>query len=288
VDRVKQAGIIGYPLGHSLSPAIHNAAYEAMGLDVHYEAWSTPPEDVGAAVARLRDEAYLGMNVTVPHKQAVVEFLDEVDETARKIGAVNTIVKQRDRLVGHNTDRAGYLRGLVEAGFNPKGKSVLIIGYGGAERAVAYALAEAGATSIAIAGRRTEAIAEAVEHLRATSPWPMNLDAVEGDERSLVYACQGADLIVNCTSVGMRHSPTEGSSPIPGHLINRGHWVSDVVYNPLETELLRQAREAGATVVAGLDMLVYQAAEAIELWTGQRAPVDVMREAAMVALGLKE
>jgi shikimate dehydrogenase len=285
---VKQAGIIGYPLGHALSPVIHTAAYEAMGLEVTYEAWSTPPEDVGAAVERLRSDDYLGMNVTVPHKQLVMQFLDEVDETARKIGAVNTVVKQNGKLVGHNTDRGGYMRALTEAGCAVKGKSVLILGYGGAERAVAYALAEAGATSMAIAGRRAEGIHEAVEHLRATAPFPISLEEVGAAERDLKYACDAADIIVNCTSMGMLHSPAEHESPVPGPMFNRGHWVSDIVYNPLETEFLRLAREAGAKPVAGLDMLIYQAAEAILLWTGREPPVDIMRTAAMRALGMLE
>jgi len=285
---MQRAGIIGYPLGHALSPMIHTAAYEAMGLDVSYEAWSTPPDEVGAAVERLRDDAYLGMNVTVPHKQAVMPFLDEVEESARKIGAVNTVAKQGGRLVGHNTDRGGYIRALIEAGCPVKGRSVLIIGYGGAERAVAYALAEAGATSIAIAGRRAEGIAEAIAHLRATAPFPMSLEEVAPGERPLKYACEAADLIVNCTSMGMLHSPAEHESPIPGTMFNRGHWVSDIVYNPPETEFLRLAREAGAKPVAGLDMLIYQAAEAIELWTGRTPPVDIMRLAAMRALGMTE
>ncbi len=137
------AAIIGYPLGHSMSPAIHNAAYRAMGLDLTFEAWSTPPEDVPAAVARLREPEMLGMNVTVPHKQAVMPLLDEVDATARAIGAVNTIVKQDGRLVGYNTDRYGFIRSLREAGCDPAGKHVVILGYGGSERAVAYGLAEA-------------------------------------------------------------------------------------------------------------------------------------------------
>jgi len=283
---VKQAGIIGYPLGHALSPVIHMAAYEAMGLDISYDAWSTPPEEVGAAVERLRGEDYLGMNVTVPHKQLVMQFLDEVDESARKIGAVNTVAKRNGKLVGYNTDRGGYIRALTEAGCAVKGKSVLIFGYGGAERAVAYALAEAGATSIGIAGRRAEGIHEAVEHLRATAPFPMNLDEVSPDE--LKYACNAADIIVNCTSMGMLHSPAEHESPVPGTMFNRGHWVSDIVYNPLETEFLHLAREAGAKPIAGLDMLIYQAAEAIELWTGRQPPVDIMRTAAMRALGMLE
>jgi shikimate dehydrogenase len=281
--------IIGHPLAHALSPVIHNAAYEAMGLDARYEGWETPPEEVGAAIERMRvNDEHQGMNVTVPHKQAVMQHLDEVEETAKAIGAVNTVEKRGGRLIGHNTDRSGYIRSLEEAGCRIKGKSVLIAGYGGAERAIAYGLAEAGATSISICGRRPEGVAEALAQLRATSPFPMNLDAVGEDDRELCAAVFAADIVVNCTPIGMLHSGTEGTSPIPGEFLQRGQWVSDAVYNPLETELLRQARERGAHAVDGLGMLIYQAADAIKIWTGKDAPVDIMRSAAMKALGFEE
>jgi shikimate dehydrogenase len=282
-------GIIGYPLAHALSPVIHNAAYEAMGLDACYEGWETPPEGVRAAVERLRnDEERLGMNVTVPHKQAVMQYLDEIDPTAKAIGAVNTVQKRNGRLIGHNTDRSGYMRSLLEAGCPVKGKSVLICGYGGVERAIAYAFAEAGVASIAICGRRPAGVAEAIAQLRATSPFPMNLDEVTEDERDLRMAVQSADIIVNCTPIGMLHSGTEGTSPVPGAMLQPGQWVSDAVYNPLETELLRLARERGAYAVDGLGLLIYQAADAIRIWTGREAPAAVMRAAAMKALGFAE
>ena len=282
-------GIIGYPLSHALSPVIHNAAYEAMGLDARYEGWNTPPEEVAAAVERLRArDDCLGMNVTVPHKQAVMQYLDEIEETARAIGAVNTVQKRNGRLIGHNTDRTGYIRSLVEAGCPIKGKSVLIIGYGGVERAIAYALAEAGAASIAICGRRPEGVAEALAQLRATSPYPMNLDSIADDGGALRQAVRAADIVVNCTPIGMLHTGTEGTSPVPSAMLQPGQWVSDAVYNPLETELLRLARERGAHAVDGLGMLIYQAADAIKIWTGREPPVDIMRAAAMKALGFAE
>jgi shikimate dehydrogenase len=280
------AAIIGYPLGHSMSPAIHNAAYKAMGLDLTFEAWSTPPANVPSAVARVREAEMLGMNVTVPHKQAVMPLLDAVDTTASAIGAVNTIVKQDGRLVGYNTDRYGFIRSLREAGCEPSGKHVVILGYGGSERAVAYGLAEAGAASISIAGRRPEGIAEAVEQLETTTPRPLAIGALYNDE-SLAMICARADLIVNCTPVGMRHTETEGTSPLPAQLLRPGIWVSDLIYNPLETELLRLAREADAHALNGLDMLVYQAAEAIRLWTGREAPVDIMKQAALDELAVR-
>jgi shikimate dehydrogenase len=281
--------IIGYPLAHALSPVIHNAAFAAMGLDARYEAWETPPDAVGAAVERFRGrEDCLGMNVTVPHKQAVMQYLDEIEDTAKAIGAVNTVQKRNGHLIGHNTDHSGYMRSLLEAGCPVKGKSVLIIGYGGVERAIAYAFAEAGVASIAIAGRRPEGITEALVQLRATSPFPMNLDAVEEGERELRMAVQAADIVVNCTPIGMLHAGNEGTSPVPGDMLQPGQWVSDAVYNPLETELLRLAGERGAHPVDGLGMLIYQAADAIKIWTGKEPPVDIMKAAALKALGYRE
>jgi shikimate dehydrogenase len=230
----------------------------------------------------------VGMNVTVPHKQSVMTWLNELDATARAIGAVNTIEKRNGVLTGHNTDRSGYIRSLREAGCDPRGMNVLVIGYGGAERAVSYSLAEAGVASISIAGRRPDGIAEAAGHLRAHSPAVLPINEVAPGDVPLADACAAADLIVNCTSVGMRHTAMEGASPVPGHMLRAGQWVSDAVYNPLETELLRLARAAGAHPVDGLGWLVYQAADAIEIWTGKQAPVDIMRAAALEAIGLKE
>lgn len=280
---MKHAGLIGYPLGHSISPVIHNAAYAAMGLDLLYDAWSTPPDEIGAAIERLRGPDYLGLQVTVPHKQAVMPFLDELDVTSQAIGAVNTIAKRDGRLIGHNTDRGGYIRSLREAGCEPAGQHVLILGYGGAQRAVAFGLAEAGAASIAIAGRRPDGIATAAAQLRAVSSVPVT--EVASGEEALAGATETATLIVNCTPLGMRHTDSEGASPLPGHLLRPGQWVSDAVYNPLETALLRLAREAGARPVDGLGMLLFQAVEAIEIWTGRRdVPVGEMRRAALSAL----
>jgi shikimate dehydrogenase len=285
---MKQAGLIGYPLGHSISPAMHNAAYEAMGMDARYEAWSTPPDEVEAAVKRLRGGDVLGMQVTVPHKQAVVPFLDSLDVTAKAIGAVNTILVEAGRLVGYNTDKYGYIRSLREAGCDPRGMRVLVLGVGGAERAVAYGLAEAGASSIALAGRNAERLRAAAEHFESTTPGGVPVTQVLWQDDAVVNACAGADLIVNCTPVGMRHTESEGNSPVPASALRPGLWVSDIVYNPLETELLRLARAAGANTVGGLDMLVYQAVEAIRLWTGREAPVDIMKKAALAALPVKE
>jgi shikimate dehydrogenase len=279
-----RAGIVGYPLGHSLSPVIHNAGFGALGLDVRYEAWPTPPEGLSEAVERLHGDDMLGMSVTIPHKQAVMARLDEVDAVASAIGSVNTVVKRDGRLIGYNTDKDGFLRPLHSAGCDPRGMNVLVLGVGGSERAVAYALAEAGAASIALAGRRPERVEAAAAHLEATSPRPVQVERVAWTEEALTRAAAAAGLVVNCTPVGMRHTPEEHESPLPAGALRSGLWVYDIVYNPLETELLHLARNAGAHAVAGLEMLAYQAAAQQVLWTGREPPVDIMIRAAEAVL----
>ena len=210
--------------------------------------------------------------------------LDDVDDLARRIGAVNTIVRDGDRLRGANTDAKGFLESLREyGGMNPSGADAVLVGAGGAARAAAHALAESGVGSLLIANRtakRAEALAAEVAALGVNARAVSLADAAFGD------ACGGADLIVNSTSVGMLHGPAEGASPVPDGAIRAGCVVYDMVYNPPGTPLLRAASDAGARAVGGLPMLVYQGAAAWEMWTGRAAPVGVMMEAARRALGL--
>jgi shikimate dehydrogenase len=277
--------IIGYPVGHSLSPAVYNATFPAMGIDATYEAWPTAPDEVEAAIERLRRDDMLGMNVTVPHKQAVMPLLDEIEPGAAAIGAVNCIRKQDGRLIGHNTDKYGFVRSLTDAGFNPTGKRALILGVGGSARAVCVGLIEAGCSSLTLAGRSPERVAELAAHLRRLAPGAEIAEAGWHDV-AFVAACDQAALVVNCTPIGMAHTEAETQSPLRPELLRPGLWVCDLVYNPLETVLLRQAREAGAHAVPGLEMLVLQAAESVRLWTGREPPLDIMRSAARRALGL--
>ena len=278
-----QAGIFGYPIGHSVSPAMHRAAFARAGVDAAYTAWQTPPDALADAVATLRADEYLGANVTVPHKRAVMAHLDEIDEAAREIGAVNTIVNKGGRLFGTNTDAYGFLESLrVESGFDPRGADATLIGAGGAARAAAYALADAGVRNLTIANRTPErAIALASEIAeRGVSARGIGLN-----DPDFAHACDGAALIVNSSSVGMLGGPAEGASPVPIGAIRRGCVVYDMVYNPMETPLLSQAADAGAQTVGGLPMLVHQGAAAWTLWTGQDAPIAAMFEAAKDALG---
>ena len=278
-----QTGIFGYPIEHSVSPAMHRAAFARAGVDAAYTAWQTPPDALADAIAKLRGDEYLGANVTVPHKRAVMAHLDEIDEAAREIGAVNTIVNRNGRLFGTNTDAYGFLESLrAESGFDPRGADATLIGAGGAARAAAHALAGAGVRNLTIANRTQERAAALASEIaeRGVSARGIGLD-----DPDFADACANAGLIVNSSSVGMLGGPAEGASPVPIGAIRRGCVVYDMVYNPMETPLLAQAADAGAQTVGGLPMLVHQGAAAWELWTGQDAPINAMFEAAKEALG---
>ncbi|MCY4654712.1 MAG: shikimate dehydrogenase [Dehalococcoidia bacterium] len=278
------AGIFGYPIRHSISPAMHNAAFAHRGIDAVYSDWETTPDDLAAGVSSLRGEDYMGANVTVPYKQAVMEHLDEIDDLATRIGAVNTIVNRDGRLMGSNTDALGFINSLrSEAGITVAGLEVALIGAGGAARAAAYALADERATSLAIANRTVERAESLADEISQTG---LEANAFSIDSREFLSACGRADLIVNSTSVGMLHGPAEGKSPIPVAVINSESVVYDMVYNPPDTPLLADAESAGARCVGGLPMLVYQGAAAWSRWTGREAPVEVMFGAAKKALDL--
>jgi shikimate dehydrogenase len=227
-------------------------------------------------VARLRQEDCVGANVTIPHKEAVVQWLDELGDSARKIGAVNTVVKRNGKLVGENTDAYGALQALSEAGFDPHAARAVILGAGGAARAVAFALAEAGAHSLTILNRTRVRAAALAEFLR--QQFPRLTLAVNSTE-----ALDVADLVVNATAVGT--APNVSETPLPvGHAVPHGAVAFDLVYRPAQTRFLRDAAAAGARTVGGLGMLVHQGAAAFKLWTGQ-APVAVMFDAVQQAMG---
>ena len=274
-------GLIGYPLGHSISPVFQQAAFDHLKLDIRYELWETKPEKLADTVRSIRDSGKLGSNVTVPYKQDVLSMMDELNEIAAEIGAVNTIVKRGRKLIGYNTDAEGFLRALESEGkFDPEGKRVTLIGAGGVARAIAFVLVRAGAISLTlfdIDRARADKLAESVRGARVT---------VLASDKGSAYeeAVGGVDLLVNCTPIGMKHSPTEGQSPVRAELISSSCFVYDVVYNPPKTALLEAAQRAGARMLGGLPMLVYQGVAAFELWTEKAAPVAVMMEKARRAL----
>ncbi|MDO8673292.1 MAG: shikimate dehydrogenase [Dehalococcoidia bacterium] len=279
-------GIIGFPLKHTISPVFQQAAFDHLHLDIRYEAWETEPQDLGKIVEQLRGNRYLGMNVTVPFKEVVMPLLDKIDDLARRIGAVNTVANRAGLLVGFNTDAAGFLRALrAVAGFEPGHTVAVILGSGGAARAVAFALADAGARRIYIVNRTLKRAEALVADLALNGvsgatvfarPWT---DA--GSIRDIIEEC---DLIVNTTSVGMKHGPAELRSPLEAGDIPSRALVYDIVYNPGVTPLLVEATKAGARTLGGLPMLVYQGAAALELWTGKEAPVGLMLAKAQEAL----
>ena len=275
-------GIIGYPIGHSISPLFQQAALDHLAIDAAYRAYQVAPEEVGDFVQGLRSSDVLGINVTVPHKETVIPHLDEVDEWAASAGAVNTIVNRDGRLTGHNTDGSGFLRALQEVGgLDPAGRRVLVLGAGGAARGVVLALVRQGVGHLTIANRTLQRAQRLAELANSGG---VEADSVGLTQDSLDGAASVADLIVNCTSLGMSHGPDESGSPLSRQQIPSTTLVNDLVYNPLETPLLQEATMAGAKCLGGIHMLVYQGANSFEMWTGQPAPVNVMLEAATRAM----
>jgi len=257
-------GLLGNPVGHTLSPPMHEAAYEALGMDARYLAFEPDPDDLRAAIHGADALGVAGLNVTIPFKEAALAHVD-ADDLAARIGAVNTIDFGAGPPTGHNTDAAGVVRALGHHDVAIDGREVVVVGAGGAGRAIAFALADAGAR-VSIANRtveRAETLAEAVSGASAHG-----LDALS----DLV---PGADILVNATSVGMEAD----ESPVPAAALHADLAVLDAVYRPLETRLLREAAERGATTVDGAWMLLYQGVEAFEIWTGRRAPVEAMNAA---------
>jgi len=285
---MRYTGLIGYPLGHSLSAVFQQAALDYYGLEMRYELWETPGDELAAAVDTLRQTDYCGANVTIPHKEAVMPLLDELDETARNIGAVNTIVNSGGRLTGCNTDVAGFIRGLREdAGFTIEGKHAILLGAGGVAKAAAYGLVTGGISSLIVLNRsfpRAQALVSSLAQHALTNRIPVKISAAPLTADSAARVLPSCNLIVNGTSVGMRHSLLENESPLPSASIPKDVLVYDLVYNPVETPLLRQARSSGAETLGGLPMLIYQGAAAFELWTGEKSPVDIMMKAAEKAL----
>lgn len=277
--KTRLIGLIGWPVAHSLSPAMHNTAAAALGLDWVYVPLPVRPEAVATAVPALPALGFRGVNVTIPHKQAVIPFLDEVEPAAWAIGAVNTIVVEAvdkgpgTRLVGYNTDGAGFLADLQTMGVAVKGRDCLVLGAGGSARAVVYALLKAGGRLTVLARRPAQAGELAADVAPAGRVIIRPLA-----ELPAAAAASHSPLILNTTPLGM--APQVDRSPWPDDLpFPTGAFVYDLVYNPAETKLMRQAQAAGCRASNGLGMLVQQGARAFALWTGHEPDVTVMRAA---------
>ena len=266
-------GVIGNPVEHSLSPAIHNAAFQKLGLNFVYLAFRV--EAIGDAIKGLRALGnFRGASVTIPHKVAAVPFLDSVEPTARHIGAINTIVAAGGTLTGHNTDAIGALRALRESGVELKGIQVVMLGSGGAARAIAFALGtEAEVGRLTILGIDSQERAALARDLQAKTGMAVQESHLE--EGTLRQILPDTHVLIQCTPMGM--SPKVNETAVSAALLHTGLTVMDIVYNPRDTQLLKDAKARGCRTIPGLEMFLHQAAAQFELWTNHAAPADVMR-----------
>src|SRR5512143_2209528 len=271
--RTKIYGIFGYPVEHTFSPGMHNAAFKKLGMDACYVPFAVHPDRLGEAARAILPLGLGGLNVTVPHKEKIIPYLDELSEEARLIGAVNTIEVRQGRLVGHNTDGRGFLRSLKEnAGFSPKGKKVLIFGSGGAARAVGFCLALAKAERIVFHDVDAGKAARLARDIRKKTD--VISDAISS--HGLSAAARDAHCLINATPLGLKKGDP---LPLGRELLLPHHLVCDLVYNPPETGMLRAAKDRGARSLSGIGMLLFQGVIAFEIWTGAQAPIAVMKNA---------
>ena len=277
-----KVGILGDPISHSISPVFQQAAFNNLGIKAVYEPWLVPPDKLEKKINELRDDDCFGANVTIPHKVKAINYIDEVDNWAYKIGSINTIVNRKGKLLGFNTAGFGFLKALqLDANYNPKEKNVLIIGAGGAARAAVHALVKEGA-SVVVSNRTIEKAFDIAKEFESE-------DSVHVVDRSGKYfqeALDNASLIVNCTPMGMMGGQFQNQSPLKASQIRENVLVYDMVYNPINTPFLKEAKRSGATTISGLSMLVFQGSESFKLWTGKTPSIPVMLEAAKDALGL--
>jgi shikimate dehydrogenase len=271
------AGVIGWPVRHSLSPPMHNAAFAALGLNWVYVPFAVAPEHIAATVAAVRALDLAGLNVTIPHKPAVLPYLDELGPEVQALGVANTIINRDGHLIGRSTDGEGFVRSLREIGGETAGQAVTLIGAGGSARAVALALAQAGAARLTVVNR-TVAKAEALAALVAELAPACATAAVALEGAAARPAVAEAGIVIDSTAVGM-YPHADVPPVVPAQWLHAGQIVCDLTYNPRQTVLLQAAASQGARTLDGTGMLVHQGALAFEHWTGQAAPVEVMRQA---------
>lgn len=277
----QQCAVIGKPVAHSLSPAMHNAAYKAVGLNFEYSAHEV--DNVGAFLDDMRTNPnFRGLSVTIPHKISVMDHLDEIERSARAVGSVNTITRDGSRLVGSTTDGPGAIRAFEEAGVSLEGRRVVFLGTGGAVRAVAFAVVEESVpAAVTILGRTPAKVQALTTDLSAAASVPIRSGEMLTDTEAVMA---NHDVVVQGTPMGM-WPEYERQSPVLAELLRPEHIVFEMVYRPLKTQLVKDAEAAGATVVPGLGMLLHQGALQFERWTEKEAPVDVMRQVLVDALG---
>lgn len=266
-------GLLGNPVDHSLSPAIHNAAFQEMGLNFIYLAF--PVEDLESAIRGIRALGHIrGFSVTIPHKVSILPLLDSVETTAKHIGSVNTILKDRGMLVGSNTDASGALQALRQGGVDLDGQRVVLLGSGGAARAIAFGLCvEGNIGHLTLLGIDDEERTALANDLRAKTG--ISITDNQLNTSTLGPALANAHLLIHCTPIGMH--PKIEHSCVPKELLHPGLTVMDIVYNPLNTQLIQDAHTTGCRTIQGIEMFLHQAVGQFELWTGKSAPVDTMR-----------
>ena len=279
----KVVGVFGFPVEHSLSPAMHNAAFAALRLSFLYVPFAVAPENLEPALRGLNALGIVGVNLTIPHKEAVLPFLDEITDEARAIGAVNTVHVTGGRLLGDNTDGRGFFEPLREMGVSVTGRSVVVLGAGGAARAVVFRLVHEGA-HVTLVNRTPERAERLAADAAPTGTGTVRTLTFElHDAKELGKRIAESELLVHTTRVGM--SPhSDALPPVPLEAFHSDLLVYDLVYNPVETELLKQARARGCSTLTGVKMLVFQGAAAFERWTGQWPPTDVMEQAVLEGL----
>jgi len=275
--QTRLCAVIGNPIEHSLSPAIHNAAYDALGINFVYLAFRV--EDLGGALAGMRSlENFRGMSITIPHKLEAIKYVDEIAQVDRHIGSINTVVNEGGRLIGSNTDGPGALKALSDAGADCGKSNILILGAGGVARAIAFTLAmKADPSEIALLDIDNKVLAALARDLEKSTDIPIRSAAMS--ENTLAGFMERADVVIHCTPVGMH--PHTGESVVPADMFRPGQVVFDVVYTPLETKLLADAASRGALTISGVEMFIGQAVLQFERFTGADAPVDVMRKVVM-------
>ncbi|TWT80062.1 Quinate/shikimate dehydrogenase [Planctomycetes bacterium CA13] len=267
--------LFGHPVGHSLSPAIHNAAFEALDLPYVYVAHDVQPGQVGKALDGVRAMGYRGLSVTIPHKVEAMQNVDHVDPTAMGIGCINTVVNENGKLLGYNSDGLGALNALRDAGADPEGKRVVVLGSGGAARAIAVTLScEAPPEQLSILGVAQDELEQLVAD--ANERGKANVVGLALNDDTMKREIAQADIVMHCSPIGMH--PKEDSSLVPPDFLRKGLVVFDAVYNPRRTKLLKDTAAAGGTPIEGIEMFCGQAFVQFELWTGKKAPRDVMRK----------
>jgi len=276
--RTKVCALIGYPVDHSLSPIIQNASFRHLGLDYVYVAFNVQPEELKGAILGVKSLGIYGLNVTMPHKISIIQYLDELDVDAKRAGSVNTILNLNGKLIGYTTDGIGALNALKYAGVDPSGKKIVILGAGGASRSISFALAK-WACEIVVLNRTLEKAMMLVNDVKRALGAETNIRASQFNDENLRMEIENADILINATSIGMK--PKEAETPVKREFLRRDLVVFDIVYDPLETKLLREAKIIGAKTIDGLSMLIHQGAVSFEIWTGFKAPIEVMRKAAL-------